>query len=326
MIAAPGRLVAWRESDPTRVFVSILAEPFGRGALERVLPPVLLPQIDLKLGDPSSPLLGILRAPYWSRQTDEHAGAYTGVSGDTILALDVSERGRLAGFTVRQLGEPVLRASVESVAAGEGSGFDALFELPSLDATLVPALPDLGRQAAGLALGMPFGNALGVDGRRRPVTLRAMADGAEKIVVLVVDARNDRARTLLTGALAEAELPELAELLGVRIVVMAIGDPRVATTFQRVLRPSTGRSSAVRVLVREKLPAWLTAEAVPSDGVAFSVEPVSWVLTGEHRVSVARTAGIDGGEIQGGPDRSSMAPRSLSERIAEAVGQAARMP
>ncbi|NRA58270.1 MAG: hypothetical protein HRU13_09190 [Phycisphaerales bacterium] len=323
VIAEPGRLVAWRVSDPSRVFVSLLDDPFGREALERVLPPIWVPQIDLAFGDADSPLLGVLTDPVWSRLGDGQSNTYLGVADDASVSLRVGDDGRLSGFTIRQAGESVLRAQIEAGADGQSDGFRSMFEPPPLDRTLVRSISDLGRERRDLAPGMAFGDALGVDARRRPTSLRALADGATNVVVLAVDARSDEARTLIAGAFAEAELAAIAELLDARVIVLAVGEPRVAAVFQRVVRSTSALPQPVRVLALEETPDWLPRSAFDSGGLAYSIEGRSWMVRSVHRVPGALAGGGDPGGSLTLAD-SSRAPRPLAERIAEAVGAAAR--
>ena len=322
VFAEPGRLIAWRESDASRVYVAPLADPFGRDSLERVLPPLVVPQIDLAFGDAASPLLAVLNDPIWSLMESEGFEGYVGLSDSVSATLSVGGEGRLIGYGVRKDGRMMLRADVETIDLDSEQGIDSWFTPPSLEGILAASLADLRDAAAPVEVGQTFGDAIGVDARRRPTTLRAMAGDAESVVVLAVDAREPRSREQLAGALAEADLAEIAELLDTTVVVLALGEPRVASVFQRVVRVSRGQDQRVRVMAIDKPPHWLAAETPSAHGRAFSVEGRPWLVRGLHDVRGSDVPPFEAGEMI--PSMASLAPRPLSERLAEAVGAAAR--
>lgn len=326
VFAEPGRLIAWRADDPSRLFVAPLSDPFGRAAIERVLPPLYLPQIALALGADDASILPDVGVANWS-QGD---GTLVGVSGSTSIVLRTSDLGRLSGFELRQDGIVRLRAIIRPV--GLTPRGVALLEPPSLDGVLVETMADLGRAPGGVKPGERFGDMIGVDARDRPTTLRTIAGDAQRVVVLSLDAPPGDARARVLGALAEAELPRLATLLDATVVVVAVGDAGVADMLQRVVGHSGRSGRRVRTLAVEQIPRWLD-DALSAEVVAFAVEGSSWTLEGVHIVG---DADPDGSQMAPqDPSRwdrdglsavldASIAPRPLSARIARAIGAAGR--
>ena len=316
VLAQPGRLLAWRQSDRSRVFAAVLPEPFGRGAIESVLPPLLAPQIDLALAEEPDGLIALMPSLSWSRVASGESDRYAGVAFGAALELSVGDDSRLVAMEVRREGIVLARAAIEAAEAD-----DTWFEPPSLDGTLVGSLAELGRAPGPVRVGEPFGHAIGVDARGRATTLRAVAlrddADADRVVVLVVDARMPEDRSRLAGALAEAGLAEIAMQLGVTVVVLAVGEDSVASLFARVTRASRSDGQPVRTLAVDAMPAWAPELG---EGVAFAVDGNSWMLAGSHTVPAAE----DGAGDEAGPFEVSEAPRSLAERLAEAVGAAAR--
>jgi hypothetical protein len=180
----------------------------------------------------------------------------------------------------------------------------------------VGSLADLGRTPGPVRVGELFGHAIGVDARGRATTLRAVAGDGERVVVLMVDARMPEDRTRLAGALAEAELADLASKLGVTVVVLAVGEDDAAALFGRVTRASRASNRPVRTLAVDAMPAWAPAIG---EGVAFAVRGRSWVFVGAHAVAAAEAQ-----HDAAGPQEASVAPRSLSERLVEVVSAAGR--
>lgn len=311
VLAEPGRLLAWRQSDRTRVFAAVLGEPFGRAAIESVLPPLLAPQIDLALADEPGGLLAIMPRLTWSRVASGESDRYAGIAFGSALELNVGDDFRLVGMEAQREGVVLARARIEPVVVDQ-----AWFEPPALDGSIVESLAELGRTPGPVGVGRPFGHAIGVDERGRATTLRAVAGDTQRVVVLLVDARMPEDRTRLAGALAEAGLADIATKLGMAVVVLAVGDDDAAALFGRVTRASRTSSLPVRALAVDAKPAWAPA---PGEGVAFAVDGDSWVLVGSHAVRGAEEAGD-----VAGPYAVSVAPRSLAERVAEAVGAAGR--
>ncbi len=319
VFAEPGRLLAWRESDRERVFTAVLAEPFGREAIEAVLPPLLVPQIDLAFaqepdGQPGARpdgLLAVMPDLSWSRVASGEVDRYAGVAYGAALELGVRADGRLASMEAQREGVVLARARIEAVEVDA-----AWFEPPPLDGTIVQSLADLGRTPGPARVGEPFGHAIGVDARGRATTLRAISGDSQRVVVLMVDARSAEDRTRLAGALAEADLAGLAAKLGVAVVILAVGDDEAAALFGRVTRASRSAGQPVRSLAVDAMPAW--AREI-GEGTAFAVRGRSWVLAGSHAVPAA-----DEQRDASGPLEASEAPRSLAERIVEAVGAAGR--
>jgi|GEM_PF-4234759 len=316
VLAEPGRLLAWRQSDPARVFAAVLPEPFGRTAIESVLPPLLVPQLDLVFAAESEGLLAIMPPLSWTRVASGENDRFAGVAFGAALELNVADDYRLVAMEAKRGGTVLARAVIESVDVDE-----AWFEPPALDGTIVESLAELGREPGPARAGQPFGHAIGIDARGRATTLRAVALGAEadaeRLVVLMVDARMPEDRSRLAGALAEAELADIAVNLGTVVVVLAVGDDSAASLFARVTRASTSGGQRVRTLAVDAMPTWAPAS---DEGIAFSVDGNSWVLVSAHMVPVAEGTS----EQVVGPFEVSEAPRSLAERIAEAVGAAAR--
>lgn len=332
ILAEPGRLLAWRQSDPSRVFVAALGEPFGRRAIERVLPPLLAPQIDLALAPEPGPLLAVMPELAWSLVARGERDRYAGVAIGAALSLTVDRAGRLRAYEVQREGRVLARATVTALEP-DPSWFQAP-DLDRLDGPPVAALADLARPGRPVRVGEVFGQALGIDARGRPATLRELAQGeaergAERegdLVVLAVDARQREARAQLVGALAEADLARLAELLGVRIIILAIGSGDTAALFERVIeqpRATLGRPP-IRVIATPSVPAWLE---LAQPGVAYTVHGRSWVLRAVREIghAVPPEANIDAPPIETpDPWRSETAPPTLAERLLGAVGAAAR--
>ncbi|UYV13090.1 MAG: hypothetical protein NCW75_02105 [Phycisphaera sp.] len=312
--AEPGRLLAWRQSDRSRVFTAVLPEPFGRGAIESVLPPLLAPQIDLALAGEPDRLLALMPPLSWSRVASGESDRYAGVAFGAALELNVGADFRLVAMEVQREGTVLARATIESVEVDS-----AWFEPIPLDGTIVESLAELGRTPGPVRENEIFGHAIGVDARGRATTLHAVAvaGDAERVVVLMVDARQAEDRMRLAGALAEADLAGIATALDARVVVLAVGEGTVASLFERVTRSSRSDTSRVRALAIDATPAW----APPlGEGIAFAVHGPSWLLVGSHAVPAAeqQPTGMDD------PFEVSEAPRSLAERLAEVVGAAAR--
>lgn len=322
VLAEPGRLFVWRQAEPSRVFAAPLAEPFGREAIERVLPVLLLPQIDLALAPAPEGLLAVMPALSWSRRPGEGPGQLVGVSPGAALTLSLDAEGRLSGYEARREGRVVARAKVEAVAQADGPAGIAWFDAPDLDGAPVRSLADLGRPAGQIGMGQPFGHMLGTDARQRPATLRAMAGEAERLVVLAVDVRSAERRARIAGALAEADLGSLAELLDLRIVILAMGEPSSASLLARVSR-SSSVADRVRVLAVASPPAWLPVGEGAGDGVAMGIDAASWVLASVQRVG--QDVSVDEDPFEDAQTaRESKAPAPLADRIAEAVGAAGR--
>lgn len=311
VLARPGRLLAWRQSDRSRVFTAVLPEPFGRRAIEAVLPPVLAPQIDLALGEPRGGMLALMPDLSWSLVASGVHHRYAGVAPGAALTLATGADGRLAELEAQRDGRVVARARIAAVEVDE-SWFDA----PPLDGIIVGTLADLGRPISTVRVGEPFGQAIGIDARGRATTLRTLAGERQRVVVLLLDARSAEDRTRLAGAMAEADLADLATKLGVTVVVLAVGDDDASALFERVTRASPSASQPVRVLAVDAMPAWAPKIG---QGMAFAVDGGSWALLGSHMVP-----GADEGAGGVGPVEVSEAPRSLAERLAEAVGAAGR--
>ncbi|MFI4882939.1 MAG: hypothetical protein ACIAQU_10185, partial [Phycisphaerales bacterium JB064] len=205
ILAEPGRLLAWRESDRSRVFVAPLGEPFGRASIERVLPPLMAPQIDLAFAEQPGPLLAVMPDLAWSRVASGERDRYAGVAVGAALSLTVDGEGRLTAYEAQRDGHILVRATVTRAEPDP-----SWFEAPLLDSTAsgppVSSLADLARESGPVRVGDVYGQALGIDARGRPTTLRDIAKGEGNVVVLALDARQREARAELVGALAEAEL------------------------------------------------------------------------------------------------------------------------
>ncbi|MFI4917229.1 MAG: hypothetical protein ACIAS6_12080 [Phycisphaerales bacterium JB060] len=325
VLAEPGRLIAWRAGDRSRVFVAPLGEPFGREAIEAVIPPLLAPQIDLAFAPEPGPMLAFMPELAWSLVARGVRDRYAGVSAGASLELRVDNAGRLASMEARLGGRVIARAAIETVEAEP-----RWFEAPSLDVEVVASLAELGEPPGPVEPGGRFGDAIGTDARGRVATLRSVAtDGLEepagRVVVLAVEVRLAEDRARVAGALAEAPLGEIARLLDARIVVLAIGDAPSAGLLERVTRAPRGQAGRVRAIAVEPAPAWLPEMRRP---VAYAVDGDAWMLLAAHPVAPADEA--DGpaswppDPVPAGPLPSSWAPRSLAERLAEAVGAAAR--
>jgi len=317
IFAEPGRILVWRESTRARVFLAPLAEPFGRETLERVLPPVFLPQIALAFGDSEASITPFVGETTWSRGES----LLVGVSDAMSLTIRHAGSGRLSSYELRRDGAVLARGVVQPAeAAIDQAGW---FSPPPLDGEIVESIAELARPARNLEPGQRFGDAIGVDSRRRPTTLRTLAEDAESVVVLSFDARRADARTRFVGALAEADLPRLATLLDATVLVLVIGDANTAGVMQRVVGSSGRITRRVRVMAIEDVPGWLPQTALSMDGVAFAVNGRAWLLEHTHPVAegVSQRENSDPWSMI---QDSSLAPRSLSERIAEAVGAAAR--
>lgn len=310
--AEPGRLLAWRQGDRSRVFTAVLPEPFGRGAIESVLPPLLAPQIDLAFTDDPDGLVTVMPPLSWSRVASGDSDRYAGVAFGAALELNVGADFRLVAMEVQREGRVLARAAIGPVEVDE-----AWFEPPPLDGTIVESLAELGRSPGPVRTSEIFGHAIGVDARGRATTLRAVAGEAERVVVLLVDARVAEDRTRLAGALAQADLARIATMLDATVVVLAVGEDAVASLFERVTRSSRSDISRVRALAIDALPAWVPPLG---EGIAFAVHGQSWMLVSSHPVPPMRGTPTSTDD----PFAASEAPRSLSERLAEVVGAAAR--
>jgi hypothetical protein len=324
VLAEPGRLLAWREGDRSRVFAAALGEPFGRAAIEAVIPPVLAPQIDLALAGEPGALLAIMPALSWSRVARGEADRYLGVSPRASLTLAVGPDGRLLGMEAQRGGVVLARAGVSAVQVDP-----AWFDAPPLDGTIVASLAELGTPPGPARVGEPFGHALGVDARGRATTLAAVAGNAQNLVVLLVDARREDAWAPLAGALAQADLAGIAALLDATVVVLSVGGADAAALFERVTassRSSRSDTPRVRALAIDGVPPWAPLPGGGIEpGVAYAVDGDAWVLRGVHAVAGEGDANAGGDDPPvAAPFASSHAPRSLAERLAEAVGAAAR--
>lgn len=340
ILAEPGRVLAWRASEPARVYVAALGEPFGRQSIERVLPPLLAPQIDLALDPEPGPLLAFMPELSWSLVARGERDRYVGVAIGAALSLAVDRDGRLHAYEVQREGRVLVRATVTALEP-DPAWFQAP-DLDRLDGPPVASLADLARPGVPVRVGDVFGQALGIDARGRPATLRDLAKGgaerggqseAERggdFVVLAVDARQREARAQLVAALAEADLAQLTELLDVRIIILAIGSGDTAALFERVIeqpRATLGRPP-IRVLATPSVPPWL---GLAQHGAAYAVRGRSWVLRAVHEVGQeVPPANIDTPPIDAPPIdtpdpwQSEAAPRTLAERLLGAVGAAGR--
>lgn len=311
VVAEPGRLVAWRNDDRSRVFVAPLPEPFGREALETVLPPLLAPQLDLAFGDPPGRLLAFMPPLSWSLVASGERDRYAGVSLGATLELSVGRDGRLVALEARRGGRVIARASVEAVEAGPD-----WFEAPSLDVEVVATLAELGEAPGPVRIGEAFGDAIGTDARGRVATLRGVSGERERVVVLALTARLPSERARLVGELAEARLAPLATQLDATLVLMVVGESSSARVIQRVTHASRADADRVRVIAVDQLPAWL---GEIGEGVALAIDGQAWTLLAEHRVSP-----VEEDAVADGPFDVSTAPRSLADRVSEAVGAAMR--
>lgn len=316
ILAEPGRLLAWRDDEPTRVYAAVLPEPFGPAAIEAVLPMTPAPQLALALAL-HGPLLAIAGELDWSPVEGEHRVVGTRANGTgSALTLWHADDGRLQRYELKHAGTLVLSARVEPLAPDE-----AWFDAPSLEGpnppTLLDTLADLARPPTPIEPGEPFGQALGIDASGRPNTLREAAGAWEgPLVVLGIDARLADDRANWAGALAEADLPALAEALGVRLVVLVAGADDSASLVERVTWPARGRGEPVRVLAIDAPPAWAGAM---SPAFAWRVDGRTWMLQSSHALPDDR---VEGDPM--GPFESSHAPRSLAERVRMLVGLAGR--
>jgi hypothetical protein len=311
VVAEPGRLIAWRAGDRSRVFVAPLPEPFGRESLETVLPPLLAPQLDLAFADPPSRMLAFMPPLSWSLVASGELDRYAGVSLGASLELSAGRDGRLAAIEARRGGRLVARASIEALQSDAD-----WFEAPSLDVEVVATLAELGEPPAPVRAGEVFGDAIGTDARGRVATLRGVAGEGDRVVVLALSARLADERARLVGQLAEARLAPLAAMLDATLVLLVVGDASSARVFERVTRTSRADAGRVRAIAVDRRPAWL---GDLGQGVAFAVDGGPWMLLAEHRIATD-----DDESVQHGPFESSVAPRSLAERLAEAVGAAMR--
>lgn len=312
VVAEPGRLIAWRAGERERMFVAPLPEPFGRGAIEAVLPPLLAPQIDLAFADEPGSLLAFLPPLSWSLVASGERNRYAGVSVDASLELTAGGDGRLVAMEARRDGRVVARAVIDAVEVDP-----AWFEPPSLEGEIVATLSELGETPGPVRAGERMGDVIGFDARGRVTTLRSVAGEGGRVVVLAVVARLPEERSRLAGELAEAQLASLALLLDARVVVLAVGEASTARLFERVTRTSRADADRVVAIAVERAPAWL---GEVGEGVALSVDGDAWMLLEWHRI-----ASMDADEPDGAaPFESSTAPRTLAERLAEAVGAAMR--
>lgn len=321
VLAQPGRLLAWRADDPTRVYAAVLPEPFGLDAIESVLPPVSAPQIALALGS-SNRLITMAGELVWSPVQGERRVVGVPENGATGVSLMLRHHptGRLQGFEFRHGGTTALRAGVEALPPDA-----AWFEAPEMDGpnppTMVERLADLALPPVPIEPGEPFGQAIGIDARGRPTTLRATAEPWEgPLVVLGIDARQVQDRSRWAGALAEADLPTLAESLGVRLVVLVVGADDSASLVERVTWPARGRGEPVRVLAVDGPPAWLGPWA---SAAAWRVQGRSWTLQSTHALPEAESASEPMYPYET-PHDTSHAPLTLAERVRMLVGRAGR--
>ncbi|MEQ9095484.1 MAG: hypothetical protein RIE32_04410 [Phycisphaerales bacterium] len=312
VVAEPGRLIAWRAGDRERVFVAPLPEPFGRGAIEAVLPPLLAPQIDLAFADEPGSLLAFLPPLSWSLVASGERDRYAGVSMDASLELTAGGDGRLVAMEARRDGRVVARAAIDAVEVDP-----AWFEPPSLEGEIVATLSELGETPGPVRAGERMGDVIGFDARGRVTTLRGVAGEGGRVVMLAVVARLPEERSRLAGELAEAQLASLALMLDARVVVLAVGEASTARLFERVMRTTRADADRVGAIAVERAPAWL---GEVGEGVALSVDGDAWMLLERHRI-----ASTDADETDvAAPLESSTAPRTLAERLAEAVGAAMR--
>lgn len=331
ILAEPGRVLAWRASEPARVYVAALGEPFGRQSIERVLPPLLAPQIDLALDPEPGPLLAFMPELSWSLVARGERDRYAGVAIGAALSLIVDGDGRVRAYEVQREGRVLARATVTALEP-DPAWFQPA-DLDRLDGPPVASLADLAREDRPVRVGEVFGQALGIDARGRPATLRDLAKGGAQsggqsegdFVVLAVDARQREARAQLVAALAEADLARLTELLDVRIIILAIGSGDTAALFERVIEQprATLGGLPIRVLAIPSVPEWLE---LAQPGVAYAVHGRSWVLRAVQEVGQeVPPANIDTPPIDTpDPWQSEAAPRTLAERLLGAVGAAGR--
>lgn len=317
VVAEPGRLIAWRAGDTSRVFVAPLPEPFGRAAMETVLPTLPAPQIDLAFAGEPGPMLAFMPELSWSLVASGERDRYAGVAPGAALELTAGAGGRLVAMEARREGRVVARAEIEAVGVDAG-----WFEAPSLDATVVATLADLGEAPGPVRVGERFGDAIGVDARGRVATLRGVAGEGDRIAVLAVSARWPEARSRLAGELAEARLASLAAQLDARLVLLVEGDASAARLLERVTRTSRADADRVRAIAVERAPAWV---GEIGQGVAYSVDGAAWTLLATRRVAPAdEDAETLPGGLEASPFPSSRAPRSWADRLGEAVGGALR--
>lgn len=317
VLAEPGRLLAWRADDPTRIFAAVLHEPFGPGAIESALPMVPAPQLALAFAK-AEPLLTSVGELEWSSVEGEHRVVGVRGSGAQSVALTLwyTETGRLLEYEYKQGGRRIFHAKVRALDFD-----DARFEAPSLEGpsppTLLDHLADLALPPKHIETGEPFGQAIGIDANGRPTTLRATAGPWQgPVVVLGIDARQADDRTRWAGALAEADLPALAEMLGVRLVVLVVGASDTASLVERVTWPVRGRGEPLRVLAIDAPPAWLGPW---NSAAAWRVDGPSWTLRASHALPDARLE-----SDPSDPFEASHAPLTLAERVRLLVGRAAR--
>ncbi|GIW73812.1 MAG: hypothetical protein KatS3mg103_0334 [Phycisphaerales bacterium] len=285
VLAEPGRVMVWREGEPRRVYLAPIDEALGRSALESVLPMLPLPQIDLALTPelpPDAPLLAGMGSLAWSQVEGEPGLRVVGLlragpdGQPASLTLHARPDGRLVGYRWQRGGRPVLRATVEALPPDE-----AWFSPPPPQGrTLVGSLADLGLHWPQARRSDRFGQALGLDAAGRPTTLAALAGVGEDrpdrqprgVVVLALDARTPAERTALAGALAQASLGTLADLLDVQIVLLVVGPAESGPLFERVVAQPV-RARPIRSLAVESVPAWLGEEGLST---AYGVRIPGW--------------------------------------------------
>lgn len=319
--AETGRLVAWRAGDRTRVFLAPLPEPFGREAIETVLPPLFAPQLDLAFAEAPGRMLAFMPPLSWSLVARGAQDRYAGVTIGATLELTIDGSGRLTAIEARRDGRIVAKAQVQAVEVDP-----AWFESPSLDADsgveIVTSLADLGDEPEPVRTGGVFGDAIGTDARGLVATLRGVAGDGERLVVLALSASAPGERARLVGELAEARLAELAAQFETRLVLMVVGDESSARLVERVTRTSRADADRVRTISVEQRPQWL---GEIGEGVAFAIDGGAWTVIAEHRVAPAdEYSTVEAVPFETSPHAMSTAPRSLAERLAEAVGAAMR--
>ncbi len=319
--AEPGRLVAWRAGDASRVYLAPLPEPFGREAIETVLPPLFAPQLDLAFAEAPGRMLAFMPPLSWSLVASGTRDRFAGVTIGATLELTVHPDGRLAAIEARRDGRIVAKADVEQVDVDP-----AWFESPPLDADLdveiVTSLADLGDEPRPVRTGSAFGDAIGTDARGRVVTLRGVAADSEQVVVLALSASAPGERARLVGELAEARLAEVAARFETRLVLLVIGDASSSRLVERVTRTSRADAGRVRAIAVEQRPRWL---GEIGEGVAYAIDGEAWAVITERSVAPAdKDSNVGAVPFEASPFEASTAPRSLAERLAEAVGAAMR--
>jgi len=327
--AGGGRLVAWRADQPGRVYAAATDDPLTLDALTALLPPMPLPQLaaafsrDAGLPEP----IGQLRGVRWSL-VPQHAQApadapavLLGVgAGGSIRLYQDPASGRVTRFTVELDAGGRIDAEVRP-ADGPGTLLDPI---QVEGKRLVPTLADLAAGDSRTPGDGPLLDQLVRAADGRLTTLRGVAPEADRLLLLVLDAREQADRDTWLAALAQADANEPARASGATLVVLAIGDDRLPRLIERVTRPRRAREDVVRGVSAQRVPPWLREREL-SRGCVLLIDAASWRVRWRAplptRAPPAFEPGLDAGPV--GPWLEAMAPASRAEAITMAITHAA---